>query len=172
LTVSAVASGSPLSVGQVIAGAGVTAGTTITALGTGTGGVGTYTVSASQTVSSEAMTSSAGAGQYSVSAGVYTFNTSENGKKLQFIYTQTLATGSTITMGNVGMGLATTYSLELFNDPSKNGGLVFGMDVPAITIPKLSMAFGANKFMIPDLEFNVVDDGSGNIATFYIGAGV
>lgn len=56
LTVSAVAQG-VLKVGSVIAGTGVTAGTTITALGTGTGGTGTYTVSASQTVASRAMTS-------------------------------------------------------------------------------------------------------------------
>lgn len=51
LTVSAVASGT-LFVGQTIQGTGVTALTIITALGTGTGGVGTYTVSTSQTVSS------------------------------------------------------------------------------------------------------------------------
>lgn len=55
MTVSAVASGT-LHVGQPVTGAGVTAGTVITALGTGTGGTGTYTVSASQTVASEAMT--------------------------------------------------------------------------------------------------------------------
>lgn len=55
LTVSAVASG-VLYVGQTISGSGVTAGTTITALGTGTGGTGTYTVSASQTVSSTTIT--------------------------------------------------------------------------------------------------------------------
>lgn len=53
LTVSA---GSGLVVGQLISGAGVTAGTYITALGTGNGGAGTYTVSQSQTVASEAMT--------------------------------------------------------------------------------------------------------------------
>ncbi len=39
-------------VGQSLVGVGVTAGTTITALGSGTGGDGTYTVSASQTVAS------------------------------------------------------------------------------------------------------------------------
>lgn len=55
LTVSAVTSGT-LAVGQEISGSGVTAATTITALGTGTGGAGTYTVSASQTVSSTAIT--------------------------------------------------------------------------------------------------------------------
>lgn len=51
LTVSAVTSGT-LYVGQTIQGTGVTALTIITALGTGSGGVGTYTVSTSQTVSS------------------------------------------------------------------------------------------------------------------------
>jgi hypothetical protein len=51
LTVSAVTSGT-LQIGQTIEGSGVTDGTIITAFGTGTGGVGTYTVSASQTVAS------------------------------------------------------------------------------------------------------------------------
>lgn len=57
LTVTAVTSGT-LAVGQTISGTGVTAGTTITAFGTGTGGAGTYTVSASQTVASTTITAS------------------------------------------------------------------------------------------------------------------
>jgi hypothetical protein len=55
LTVSAVTSGT-LYVGQVIAGSGVTVGTTITALVSGTGGTGTYTVSVSQTAASTTIT--------------------------------------------------------------------------------------------------------------------
>jgi hypothetical protein len=51
LTVSAVASG-VIYVGQTIQGAGMAAGTIITALGTGTGGTGTYTLSQANTVSS------------------------------------------------------------------------------------------------------------------------
>jgi hypothetical protein len=51
LTVSAVTSG-VLQIGQTIEGAGVTDGTIITAFGTGSGGTGTYTVSASQTAAS------------------------------------------------------------------------------------------------------------------------
>jgi hypothetical protein len=43
-------------VGQTISGTGVTGGTTITAILTGSGGVGTYTVSVSQTVSSTTIT--------------------------------------------------------------------------------------------------------------------
>jgi hypothetical protein len=55
MTVTAVASGT-LSVGQIISGTGVTAGTRITAFVSGTGGNGTYTVSVSQTVSSTTIT--------------------------------------------------------------------------------------------------------------------
>jgi hypothetical protein len=51
LTVSAVTSGT-LKIGQTIEGTGVTDGTIITAFVSGSGGAGTYTVSASQTVSS------------------------------------------------------------------------------------------------------------------------
>jgi hypothetical protein len=55
LTVSAIATGY-LGVGAVISGTGVTVGTTITAVLSASGGVGTYTVSASQTLGSRAMT--------------------------------------------------------------------------------------------------------------------
>ena len=55
LTITVVGSGT-LSVGQVIFGSGITVGTTITALGTGVGGTGTYTVSISQVVASTTVT--------------------------------------------------------------------------------------------------------------------
>lgn len=46
----------PLAVGNVLSGTGVTAGTKITSLGTGTGGTGTYNVSISQTAASTSIT--------------------------------------------------------------------------------------------------------------------
>jgi hypothetical protein len=58
LTVTAVSSGI-LSVGQRVYATGVTSGTFITALGTATGGTGTYTVGTSQTVASMTMNSGA-----------------------------------------------------------------------------------------------------------------
>lgn len=59
LTVGGTVTGT-FAVGDTITGTGVTAGTYITALGTGTGGAGTYIVSVSQTVSSEAITAQSG----------------------------------------------------------------------------------------------------------------
>ena len=55
LTVSAVTNGA-LAVDQIITGTNIANGTRITALGTGTGGTGTYTVSFSQSVSSTTIT--------------------------------------------------------------------------------------------------------------------
>lgn len=55
LTVSVLATGT-LNVGDEVRGVGITAGTQIVSFGTGTGGTGTYNISTSQTVSSEAMT--------------------------------------------------------------------------------------------------------------------
>jgi hypothetical protein len=57
LTVTAVAAkNSGFNVGDQVFGTGVTAGTTITAILSGTGGIGTYTVSSSQTVASTSVT--------------------------------------------------------------------------------------------------------------------
>lgn len=81
LTVTAVTSGT-IAVGQYLNGAGITAGTYITALGTGTGGTGTYTVNTSQTVGSITITTS-DYGEFSrihrFAAGVGTGNIAEVG---------------------------------------------------------------------------------------------
>ena len=75
LTVSAVASGT-LAVGQLIVGTGVAASppgsnaTYITALGTGSGGVGTYTVGVSQTLTSRALTAYSGTGWGSAASSI------------------------------------------------------------------------------------------------------
>jgi len=57
LTVGGTVTGT-FSVGMIVTGTGVTAGTYITSFGTGTGGAGTYNVNVSQTVSSTAITGS------------------------------------------------------------------------------------------------------------------
>jgi hypothetical protein len=55
LTVSAVSSGT-VDLGGLVAGTGATTGTTVSALGTGTGNTGTYVVTPSQAMSSSALT--------------------------------------------------------------------------------------------------------------------
>lgn len=55
LTVTA-NTGAPIAVGQPISGAGIAAGTIITAFGTGTGGAGTYTLSLATTATASGVT--------------------------------------------------------------------------------------------------------------------
>lgn len=91
LTVSSVASGQ-LAVGQVISGTGVVATTYISALASGTGGTGTYTVSDSQAALSQAMTAYTPAVQYdSVSGGFV-------------VYSGTAGAASSIAFGSGAMG--------------------------------------------------------------------
>lgn len=71
LTIASVTSGT-LTVGSYISGTGVTAGTYIVALGTGTGGTGTYIVSNSQTVASTAITQQPAVGASFVASGAGT----------------------------------------------------------------------------------------------------
>lgn len=107
MTVTVIGSGT-LKVGQVIAGAGVTGGTYITALGTGTGGTGTYTVSVSQTVGSEAMTAKAQAVIFDSVTSAFRINSGTSGAASTITYATgtaaaalklTLATGAVVSQG-------------------------------------------------------------------------
>ena len=69
LTVTAVASGT-IAVGQYVYVSSIAAATKITALGTGTGGTGTYTIDKSQTIASTTMYSSVGQTMYGLNWSV------------------------------------------------------------------------------------------------------
>ena len=71
LTVTVAPTEGSIYIGMPITGTGVTAGTTITAFGTGTGLTGTYTVSTSQTVSSTTITGTTPTKITVVNAGIY-----------------------------------------------------------------------------------------------------
>lgn len=85
LTVTAVGSGT-LSVGDFVDGAGVDPLTYITSLGTGTGGTGTYNVSVSQSVGSEAMTSSAPGVTYDSVSGAFKVASATTGPSSTITY--------------------------------------------------------------------------------------
>jgi hypothetical protein len=88
MTVTAVSSGT-LVVGQTISGTGVTAGTKITAVVKGNGGVGIYTVDTSQTVSSTTITATTTPGVVTV------VSAPSNGDVVTFSTTGALPTGLT-----------------------------------------------------------------------------
>jgi hypothetical protein len=62
MTITQAQTGDPLTLGQYVSGTGITAGSYITAFGTGNGGVGTYTLSASSSATGSITISSSGDG--------------------------------------------------------------------------------------------------------------
>ena len=115
LTVTNVSSGS-LAVGQSLFGVGISQATVITALGTGTGGTGTYTINISQTVASEKMNSAAvGAvvtGSITSTTLTVTAVTSGTLYVGQTIQGSGVSSGTIITALGTGTGGAGTYTVN------------------------------------------------------------
>ena len=121
LTVTAMLSGDPITVGMFLdSSTSLTNGTYITAFGTGTGGVGTYTVSASQTVASSTIVGSGNAllqnpSQMSVGVGplgrVYIWDAVPQAKLTTNIVAAVVTTASTLTLAaGAGVTSVTTTS--------------------------------------------------------------
>ncbi len=111
MTVTAITSGSIIT-GQVITGTDVTAGTTVTSQLTGTtGGIGTYTVSISQTRTSRALT-----GTYTLASTTISI--------LSTIMTVTAVASGTLSIGQflTGTGVVFSSSITAFGTGSGNTG--------------------------------------------------
>jgi hypothetical protein len=100
LTVTQIKSGT-IAAGQQLFGPGVTAETIITALGTGTGGTGTYTINNSQTIASTNLNSAA-------CAAVFTASISTNVLSVTAVTSGTLYPGQTIQGSTVAVGTIIT----------------------------------------------------------------
>lgn len=115
LTVTSVSSGT-LAVNQSLYGVGVLAETVITALGSGSGGVGTYTINRSQTVAAEVMNSTAVGAVFdaTISGTTMTVTSVTSGT----IYLGQTIQGNGVTLGSVvtalgtGVGGIGTYTLS------------------------------------------------------------
>lgn len=91
LTVTVAPTEGSIYIGMPITGTGVTAGTTITAFGTGGGLTGTYTVSTSQTVSSTTITGTLPTKVTVEDAGIYNIQFS-----IQFVNANTIAYAASV----------------------------------------------------------------------------
>lgn len=115
LTVTSVSSGT-LAVGQSLFGVGIAQATVITALGTGTGGAGTYTINISQTVASERMNSAAVGAIVtgSISGTTLTVSSVTSGTLYvgQTIQGSGVSSGTIITDFGTGTGGAGTYTVN------------------------------------------------------------
>ena len=115
LTVTSMTSGS-IAAGQALFGVGISQATVITALDTGTGGVGTYTINISQTVASEGMNSATVGAVFtgSISTTVLTVTSVASGSLSvgQTIQGSGVTSGTIITALDTGTGATGDYDIN------------------------------------------------------------
>lgn len=99
-------------------------------------------------------------GQYSVSAGTYTFAAADTGKAVLISYEYSAATGGIVVpMTNQLMGYSPSFSVILLND-SKGSKLT--VKLTNCQSDKLSLPFKNEDYAIADFGFQAFDDGTGS----------
>jgi hypothetical protein len=91
-------------------------------------------------------------GQYTVAAGVYSFNASDNGNKVLVSYNYTIAgSGQKFTIPNPVLGNTISFGANLFGiDPTT--GLSVTLQLFNVVMAKASFGTKLEDFMLPDFE--------------------
>ena len=107
------------------------------------------------------------AGQYSLSAGVYTFNTADNGKAIlvTYTYTQTVV-GSRQVIGNPLMGVTTTFQIDLYQTNPNVSGQQWSLRLYSCLASKLTFATKLEDWNIPQFDFEAFANGANQIGEF------
>jgi hypothetical protein len=106
-------------------------------------------------------------GQYSVSAGVYSFNVGENATVVKIDYTYTSSgTGEKITLANLLLGSAPSFKAvftQTFN------GLRQTLVLNANVASKVGVASKLEDFVMPEFDADITADSGNNIGTWSLG---
>jgi hypothetical protein len=103
-------------------------------------------------------------GQYSVSAGVYTFAAADKNLGVTFYYSYTVTTLNQITMANQLMGTGPTFELNMQQSYKNNAGVTnyLYIKLNACRSSKLNMPFKNGDYTIQEVDFTAFADQSNN----------
>lgn len=101
-------------------------------------------------------------GQYSIAAGVYTFAAADVGLLVFIDYRYTVTTGKSIVIANQLLGSIPTVSLDIVI-PFKGKAITWKF--PNAVAGKMAMATKLDDFTIPEIDFDVFADDTGNVGT-------
>jgi hypothetical protein len=105
--------------------------------------------------------SAPGAGQYSVSAGIYTFNAGDAGKAVLVNYIYTVSSGGQkIPLVNQPLGTTPTFSAQLYTSFQ---GKTVTVSLYNCVSSKLSYATKLEDFTVPELDFSIFANAAGNV---------
>jgi hypothetical protein len=111
--------------------------------------------------------SSPAQGQYSVTAGVYTFNSADANAAVLINYTNT-DTGSgaakqSITVANKLIGTTPTFQLDYYTSLNQPTAEPFAIRLFACVATKMSIAFKLEDFGMPEFDFSFYANAAGNV---------
>jgi hypothetical protein len=107
------------------------------------------------------------AGQYEVTAGVYTFASGDSGKAMFFNYTYTSSsTGSTLNVNQSLMGNISQFQLLLMNNFK---GKTFGVKLFSCVSDKLNFPFKQDDYLEQEYDFAAYANTAGNVMQLYSG---
>ncbi|HUO54277.1 MAG TPA: hypothetical protein VMU18_06035 [Rhodoblastus sp.] len=96
-------------------------------------------------------------GQYSVAAGVYTFNSGDAGKAILLSYSYTQASaGSRAVISNKVMGTAPNFQIDFYQTNPNVAGAQWSLRLYNCVSNKLSIASKMQDFAIPELDFEAL----------------
>jgi hypothetical protein len=104
------------------------------------------------------------AGQYSVLAGVYTFNSAQAGQAVLVNYTYTIGgAGQKFTVANQLLGTTPTFQAKFYTTFQ---GQAISLQLNNCTSNKLSFQTKLEDFIMPEFDFSCFADASGNVMTW------
>lgn len=110
------------------------------------------------------VSSTPGAGQYSVASGVYTFNSADAGKAILVSYTYTLSSsGQKFIIANQLLGATPTFQAMFYTTFQ---GQAVSLKLNNCTSSKLSFHTKLEDFVLPEFEFSCFADAAGNVMTW------
>lgn len=106
-------------------------------------------------------------GEYSVAAGVYTFNSVDAGKGILVSYTYTVnRTGQKFTVANQLLGTTPTFQAVFYTTFQ---GQAITLKLNNCTSNKLSFQTKLEDFIMPEFDFSCFADAAGNVMTWSFG---
>lgn len=106
-------------------------------------------------------------GQYTVAAGVYTFNAADAGKALLITYSYTQSVvGSRAVVANKPMGVAPTFQIDFYQTNPNVAGAQWSLRLYACISSKLTLASKLEDFTIPEMDFEAFANPANNVFEF------
>jgi hypothetical protein len=106
-------------------------------------------------------------GQYSYSAGVYTFAAADTTHSMGISYSYTVAaSGKTVQVAAANAGVAsTTYALHVYGSA---GGKSYGFYLPSVRIPNLSLSMSPDQWSDVSCDFTAFLDSNNKLFYAYL----